>query len=119
MGHMLKLGLSNEAAGNNSNNIQIRNTGSGNTISLVQHQSRADHTLLMVDENSVPEFEKETLRKDRNLGWAKFVGGGLLGAMGFLSDSIGVSNHLGVSLWWLFPVGLFIGLLSATPHRRS
>jgi hypothetical protein len=48
--------------GNNSNNIQIGNAGSGNTISLVQHQSRADHTLLVVDESSVREFEKETLR---------------------------------------------------------
>jgi hypothetical protein len=105
--------------GNNSNNIQIGNAGSGNTISLVQHQSRADHTLLVVDESSVREFEKETLRKDRNLGRAKFVGGGLLGAMGFLSDSIGVSTHFGFSLWWLFPVGLFIGLLSATPQLRS
>jgi hypothetical protein len=54
--------------GNNSNNIQIGNAGSGNTISFVQHQSRAEHTLLVVDENSVREFEKETLRKDRNLG---------------------------------------------------
>lgn len=105
--------------GNNSNNVQIGNAGTGNSISIVQGQSKVEHTLLVVDEGSVREFEKGGLRKDRNLGWAKFAGGGALGAMGFLSDSIGVSTHFGFSLWWLFPVGLIIGLLFATPHIRA
>ena len=105
--------------GDGSNNIQIGNAGSGNTISVAQNQSRPDHTLLVVDERSVREYDKETLRADRNTGWAKLAGGGLLGTMGFVSDSIGISSHFEVSLWWLFPIGLFIGLLFTTPHLRS
>jgi hypothetical protein len=105
--------------GDNSNNIQIGNAGSGNTISVVQNQSRTDQALLVIDESSIQEYEKDALKKDRNVGWAKFVGGGLLGATGFLSDSIGISDHFGFSLWWLFPVGLIVGLLLAMPHLRS
>lgn len=105
--------------GDNSNNIQIGNAGSGNTFSLVQNQARVDHALLAVDESSVREYDKEVLKRDRNTGWAKMAGGGLLGAMGFLSDAIGVSSHFGFSLGWLFPIGLLIGLLFATPHLRS
>ena len=72
-----------------------------------------------IDENSVKEYEKEKLKKDQNIGLTKFVGGGILGAIGFLSDSIGVSSHFGFSLLWLFPVGLLIGFWFATPHIRS
>lgn len=43
----------------------------------------------------------------------------LLGSIGFLSDSIGVSSYLGFSLWLLFPVGLIIGFLLSIPHLRS
>lgn len=105
--------------GDNSNKIQIGNAGSGNTISVVQNQSRADHALLVVDGSSAREYEKETLRKDRNIGWAKLAGCSLLGAMGFLSDAIGVSSHFGFPFWLLFPVGLVTGMLFATPHLRS
>jgi hypothetical protein len=106
--------------GDNSNNIQIGNAGSGNTISVVQNQSRADHALLVVDGSSVREYEKETLRKDRNIGWAKLAGCSLLGPMSLLSDAIGISSHFGFSFWWLlFPVGLIAGMRFAEPHLRS
>lgn len=105
--------------GNNSNNIQIGNAGSGNVINVVQNQPRSDHTQLVLDEKSVREYEKATLKNDSNIGLAKFSGSGLLGALGFLSDSIGVSSYFGFSLWWLFLVGIFIGSLLAIPHLRS
>lgn len=105
--------------GNNSNNIQIGNAGSGNVINVVQNQPRSDHTQLVLNEESVREYEKATLKNDRNIGLAKFSGSGLLGALGLLSDSIGVSSYFGFSLWWLFLVGIFIGSLLAIPHLRS
>ncbi len=105
--------------GNDSNNCQIGSVGSGNTINVVQNQHRADHTQLIRDEESMREYDKETLKRDGNIGWAKLTGGVLLGTIGFLSDAIGVSSHFGFSLWWLFPVGIFIGLFLAAPHLRS
>lgn len=54
--------------GNSSNNIQIGNTGSKNTINLVHNSHRADHTLLKLDENSIHEYDKKDLKRDNNIG---------------------------------------------------
>lgn len=105
--------------GDHSNNLQIGNGGAGNTFNITQSKSQLSHVLLTIDNESVREYDKEVLVKDRNIGLAKLAAGGLLGALSFLSDSIGISSHFGFSLWWLFPLGPLIGLLVAIPHSRS
>ena len=105
--------------GDSSNNFQIGNAGTENVFNVVQNQQQVDHVQLVVDEKSERVYEKKTLEKDRNIGWAKLAGGGLLGAIGLFSDSIGVSSYFGYSLLWMIPVGIFIGLVISIPHLRS
>lgn len=106
--------------GDNANSVQIGNAGSHNTFNLSQnHQTTIPNTQLVIDERTIQEFDAKVLREDQTRGIVRFLVPVLPSLLAFMSDAIGVSDHFGFPLWWLFPVGAVIGFLWAMPYFRS
>jgi hypothetical protein len=53
------------------NNIQITHAGAGNVFNVSQGGDPGGHIQLQIDPESIREFDKDALRRDRWTGWFK------------------------------------------------
>jgi|GEM_PF-1482762 len=108
-----------EQSGNYSNNLQIGHAGSRNAFNISQTVGAQSFIQLEVEQNSVLKVNKKNLQRDRLLFIFKLIGGSMVGAFAFIADAAGISQFLNIPIWWLLPVGMFIGVFFSLQHYRS
>ena len=107
----------NQNNGDGSNNIQIGEIGNKNK--LIFNNTQENYAQLEIEEETkIVLTKKELLHRSIN-GLLKIFLGLLLGIFGLISDSIGISQYFGVSLWWLLIPGLLFALLLAKNELRD